>query len=268
MKHTRMLIRPLVTAATAITVSVLLLCGSADALVYMPVADDIIKSCGESVDDKRCIFVLNDPINSMKEGRIYFDFRSCIPSGITYSQLRTVIVDYLISYPEKGKISYQIVIGAAISEAYPCPPNPHYKLVLRDLDNTILERQNFTADTDNVAISSAARACDNVPKCATSEVYQRGDLLSSLGGGPAMMAMFKEARTYKIVLRDSSNAALQTVEYEDLNPGIIVMMGRLCYRLAQCEKAEVYQKDILVFSKSRSEMATYMPYDETQVIPP
>src|SRR5438046_7534718 len=70
----------------------------------MPVADDIIKSCGESVDDKRCIFVLNDPINSMKEGRIYFDFRSCIPSGITYSQLRTVIVDYLIPYPEKGKI--------------------------------------------------------------------------------------------------------------------------------------------------------------------
>src|SRR6266481_3816359 len=98
----------------------------------------------------------------------------------------------------------------------------------------ILERRNFTADTDNVAISSAARACHNVPKCATSEVYQRGDLLSSLGGGPAMMAMFKEARTYKIVLRDSSNAVTQTTDYEESNgTSIFKIMGRLCYRSAQ-----------------------------------
>src|SRR5207248_5606527 len=113
------------------------------------------------------------------------------------------------------------------------------------------------------------RACDNVPKCATSEVYQRGDLLSSLGGGPAMMAMFKEARTYKIVLRDSSNAVTQTTGYEESNgASIIIIMGRLCYRSAQCEKAEAYQKDKLIFSKSRREMATYMPDDETQVVPP
>ncbi len=49
-----------------------------------------------------------------------------------------------------------------------------------------------------------------------------------------MMAMFKEARTYKIVLRDSSNAVTQTTDYEESNgTSIFKIMGRLCYRSAQ-----------------------------------
>jgi len=251
--------KSLCAAAISATALVLFDPQHANALVYLPKGDDILKTCGGSVDEKQCAFFLNEDISLMKEGRLYWDHRACIPSGITYTHLRSVIVDYVTSHQEAREKGYQLAIGAALSEVYPCPPDQHYRFILRKLDNAVLNKGDLTADNDNAAIRSLVKSCDSIPECATMELYQRGDLLASLGGGPAMMAMFKEASTYNIILLDKNNDHLAAGDYEAY-PDTIGVMSKLCLRIPQCEKAEAYQKDKLVFSKSRSEMSQFMRF--------
>ncbi|MEC3949726.1 Rap1a/Tai family immunity protein [Sphingobium sp. HWE2-09] len=103
---------------------------------FLPVAaqagfysgDDLYAVCTTDKDGKdyfeksyECVGYISGAVDAFNTTREANNLKSCIPSGVTISQLRTATVNYLGKNPIDRQQSASSQVFAAMRKAWPCP---------------------------------------------------------------------------------------------------------------------------------------------------